>query len=354
MEMTGWQAGFGQDSTQEWFRKGQEALSGNKAAEAAEFFGMVLKDNPFSAEAHRALSKANWAQGKTEDALNSLTRALELDPNDREAVTECARLFSALGKSDFAMEVLQSYLDRNPLDDVVRSQVESLNEAKKTGQVLAVAEFFKQQGEIQYERGNLAHATACFEMAIENDPGMASAHNSLGVIYWEGNNLEKALEHFYKAMELNPEDPEVLGNSARALAKAGESDTAVQVYREYLTRSPGDTGAWEEYESLIATSAAPKWSAEGLTEEVADIYIDVAKRLKDTGDLAGAADAIEKALKIRPEAIEALLVLASLHNAIGQVEDAEAILNQALLIDPSHLAGAEMLKAIRNGNGAAA
>ena len=74
--------------------------------------------------------------------------------------------------------------------------------------------------------------------------------------------------------------------------------------------------------------------------------------LGKAGDLTGAAEAIERAIKIKPAAPDSLYVLASLHCAIGQKDEAEGILDQALIIDPSHEPCSDLLKSIRNGNGA--
>jgi Tfp pilus assembly protein PilF len=73
--------------------------------------------------------------------------------------------------------------------------------------------------------------------------------------------------------------------------------------------------------------------------------------LRKAGDLAGAAEAVEKALKIEPAAPESLCVLASLHHAIGQKDEALKIIDEALLIDPSNARCSNLLKSIRNGNG---
>jgi superkiller protein 3 len=345
MEMTGFQA------NQDWFTKGESALSTKKADEAAGYFGMVLKEDPFSARAHCGLSRAYWQQGKTEDALNSLTRALELEPNDRETILECCRVFDALGKKDFSREVLHSYMARNPLDQVVQRKLEQIEGSAQSDPNSDIGEFFKKQGEIQFERGNLDHATACFEMAIENNPELAEAYNNLGVIKWRSGDLEQALEHFYKALDLNPEDPDTLSNSARVLARAGRPDLAVSLFREYLRRRPEDNEAWTEYESLILQSVVFEWKPEGLSPAVADIYVKAAKQLLDAGDFTGAAEVIQKALKINEKGSEALFVLGSLHNAIGQTKEAEDILEHVLLLDPTHLGSVALLESIRHGNG---
>jgi len=351
MELINWDTGCEQQSVQSWFDKGEAALCQNRHSEATTCFGQAIKDDPFNAKAHRGLSDAYWAQGKTEDALNSLTRALELEPGDRDTVLSCTRIFTALGKDDFAEEVIQSYLEKNPHDAEFRSLLESTAVPTDRPRSRETAEFFKQQGEIQFGRGNIAHAMACFEMAIEEDPLMAEAYNNLGVVKLESGNITEALQNFYKALELKPEDPEILGNSAKGLARGAHIDTAIEVYREYLRRAPEDSKGWLEFESLIRQSAASGWSPEGLSHEVADIYARTAEMLKNAGDLQGAAEAVGRALRIKPAAPESLYVLASLHSAIGQKDEAEGILDHALKIDPAHGPCSEMRESIRNGNG---
>ncbi|MGA3113550.1 MAG: tetratricopeptide repeat protein [Syntrophobacteraceae bacterium] len=351
MGIASWDTGCGQISAQSWFEKGEAAFCEDKHTEAADCFEQVLKTDPFNARAHTRLSNVYWAQGRVEDTLNSLTRALELEPGDRDTVLACTRVFAALEKEDFAKEVLQSYLDKNPQDKEIRSRLDSL--AKPADQVHHshdAAEFFNRQGEYQFERGNAAHAEACFEMAIEQNPLMAMAYNNLGVINFEKGNITKALENLFKAHELKPEDTEILRNSARGLAKAGQFDAAIDVYREYLRRSPEDSKAWLEFESLIRQTASPGWNPGGLSNEVADIYLQTAEMLGKAGDLKGATEAISRAMKIKPPAPDSLCVLASLHCAMGQQDEAEGILNQALIIDPSHGPCSAMLKSLGNGN----
>jgi len=352
MDIASWETDGEQKSAQGWFEKGEAALGESKHSEAAGFFGNVLKYDPFNAKAHCRLSDVYRAQGKTEDALNSMTRALELEPGDRETVLSCAGLFSALGKEDFAKEVIESYLEKNPQDQEIRSILEPAVKQKQPENQDGsndAAQFLNRHGEIVFGRGSVVHAVACFQMAIEENPRMAEAYNNLGVIYLQGGKIAEALEHFHKAHELKPEDAAILGNSAKGLARAGHIDAAIEVYREYLRRSPQDNEAWLEFESLIRRNAAPDWKPEGLSRHVADIYLSAARELGKAGDLKGASHAVERALKIKPPSPESLHVLASLHCAIGQKDEAESILGQALSIDPSHGPCSEMLESIRNG-----
>ncbi len=355
MDVTMVQPGYGQnrmDQTQGWLEKAEAALSAKKYAEAVGFFDSALRDDPFSAKAHCGISRAYWAQGRTEDALNSLTRSLELEPDDRETVLQCSTVFRALGKEDFAREVLRNFMERHPFDERIKSEVRSFeSESEVESDTVQSAEFLRKQGVIQFERGRIDRATACLEMAIELNPDLAEAHNDLGVVLLESGNVKEALEHLYQALELNSNDPEILCNSARALSHAGEMDTAIKMYREYLRVKPDDDETWEQYEELVRRSALPRWNGNTPSSEVAGIYVEMAKKLKDAGDLSGSAEAIEKALMIKPGTVDAMFVLASLHAEIGQRDDAADVLEQALLIDPSSTDCTALLKSIRNSDG---
>ncbi len=342
-----------EEPMREWFEKGENALSKNRPADAVECFDKVLREDPFNARAHTGLSRAYWEQGRTEDALNSLTRALELEPDDREITLQCARVFGALGKQDFADEVLKSYLERNPGDAGILSALNSSHAPIRSAcpDEFSTAEILRKQGEMEFERGRADRAVVCFEMAIEKDPTLAEAHSDLGVIYQQSGNLNEALEHFCKALELRPDDPEILGNSARALSQAGECESAAELFRHYLRRRPEDEEAWSEYESIVRQSAAAQWNSDACSPEVARIYIETATKLMAAKDLTGSAEAVERALRMVPGAPDAMFVLASLHNEIGQKDEALSVLEQALETDPSNKDCNALLKSIRNGDG---
>ena len=349
MEMAFWGTDVDRQPDQNWIERGEAALRDGNHVEAAECFSRAVEEDPFNAVAYLKLSSLYRAQGKTEDCLNSLLKALEVDPGDRDTILECGGVFAALGKKDFAKEVFEAYLDRNPGDVEIRSRLDTLYTPSEQSPATDAAEFFNRQGEIQFGRGNIAHATACFEMAIEENPLLGEAYNNLGVIELQSGKITSALENFLKALELKPEDGEILSNSARGLVLAGQVDSAIDLYRQYLRLFPKDGDAWGEFESLVRRSARSTWSPDGLPAGVADIYRHTAERLLAAGDLTGASEAVERALKIEPESPDSLNLLASLHVAVGQMAEARSIVDVALGIDPVHARSSEMLRTLEDG-----
>jgi tetratricopeptide (TPR) repeat protein len=351
MEMALWGTDFDRQLDQNCIERGEAALRDGNHVEAAGCFSKAVEADPFNAGAYTKLSAVYWAQGKTEDSLNSLLKALELEPGERDTILECGRVFTALGKGDFAKEVFEAYLERNPGDEEVRSRLDALGRPTEQGRLSEAAEFFNRQGEMRFGRGEIAHATACFEMAIEEDPLLGEADNNVGVIQLESGKIPEALKNFLKALELRPEDGEILSNSARGLALAGQVDAAVDVYRQYLRLFPKDDEGWNRFEALIRQSAGSAWRPAGLSSEVAEVYRHTASQLLQAGDLTGASEAVEKALRIEPESPECLKVLAALHRAIGQRAEARKVLEVALGIEPEHAGCSEMLKSLEGGDG---
>src|SRR5438552_18699533 len=82
-------------------------------------------------------------------------------------------------------------------------------------------------------------ASAAFTEALAIDPTLARAHNGLGVIAAEQRNYRQALEHWRRAVELDPRDFETLFNIGDLLIRLGRSSEARPYWQKYLeTASP--------------------------------------------------------------------------------------------------------------------
>ncbi len=75
-----------------------------------------------------------------------------------------------------------------------------------------LAEDINHQGEELFSQGDWYVAREAFKRALDIEPGFATAHNNLGVIYWETGEIIKALEHFKQAVHLKPHDCTFLAN----------------------------------------------------------------------------------------------------------------------------------------------
>lgn len=296
----------------------------------------VIQADPFHARAHGRLGGLYWRTQRTEDALNSLTRALELDPEDREIVLNCAEVMRSYGRVEDVQLVLSTYLGKNPDDGEVQQMLMKMTESLDGDKPMDIAEFFNEQGEVQFGNSRMDHARACFEMALEKNPHHAIALSNLGIVLWREGNAEASLGLLYKALELNPEDPDILFNCHEVLKAVGDRQSAAMLLQMYLRKGFGGQREWDAYEQLLLQSGADSWNSLGLSDDVASIYTEMGKSLHAAGDVVGAAQSFERAFVITPQNPEVYLELAQVLLETDRAEAALDVIGEGLIHDPSH------------------
>ena len=78
-----------------------------------------------------------------------------------------------------------------------------------------------------YARGQYDVALEELNGAIKDDPGYAPAYGMLGLVYSELRDDAQAERHFQRAIELNPQDPEVRNNYGWFLCQRGREPQAL-------------------------------------------------------------------------------------------------------------------------------
>lgn len=153
-----------------------------------------------------------------------------------------------------------------------------------------------------YSRGNYAVAIAETRLAIKDDPTYFYAYNMQGLVLMELREDGPAREAFVKALQLAPNNPDVLNNYGWFLCLRNESQRGLEMMRRAST------------DTLYATPEKA-WFSIGLC-------------LRKTGRVAEAEDALRRAILIRPDMIGALYNLAQVSYERGNYRDAENYLNR--------------------------
>jgi len=114
-----------------------------KLSEAEEQYLEILKISANDPDNWLGLSNVCFRQGKTQEALNALDHAIELDPKRADLHEARARVLRAAGNQDSARIEFQRALDLNPTSGDARAGLLSLRgEAKHTLQVGQDADLF--------------------------------------------------------------------------------------------------------------------------------------------------------------------------------------------------------------------
>ena len=87
--------------------------------------------------------------------------------------------------------------------------------------------------------GDPAQAITSLERAIELQPDYATAHSTLGyVLGHQLGEFELGAAHIRTAMELNPEDPDILCNYSAVLIQEGQAEDALSICCDLLAAHP--------------------------------------------------------------------------------------------------------------------
>jgi tetratricopeptide (TPR) repeat protein len=87
-------------------------------------------------------------------------------------------------------------------------------------------------------RGDLERATEHFRRALELEPTLVKCLLDFGLLAIRLGRTEEGLGHLRRAAELSPDDPVVIGKLARGLRQTGQSEEARAVLRAALFRNP--------------------------------------------------------------------------------------------------------------------
>jgi tetratricopeptide (TPR) repeat protein len=86
--------------------------------------------------------------------------------------------------------------------------------------------------------GNTELASNKFLAAVDADMAYGPAHNNLGLMHYEQGNLYQAVLAFEQAMEFMEQDPTVLYNLALTLEAAGKVNEALDLYMQAAEMDP--------------------------------------------------------------------------------------------------------------------
>ena len=87
-------------------------------------------------------------------------------------------------------------------------------------------------------RGRIDDAYAWAAESLRQDPGYASAYNTLGVVYLRHGNLTEAISAFDRALVVDPRNTLVLANLAQSYERDGRIDDADAVRRRLAEIEP--------------------------------------------------------------------------------------------------------------------
>jgi serine/threonine protein kinase len=94
-------------------------------------------------------------------------------------------------------------------------------------------------GVVYYNLGQLDEAVLYYSRAIESAPGDADIHSNLAAAYVQMNQLDRALDEYLTAMDLNPDLAEAAFGLGVVYLQQGEVEKAIQAFEKFQELDTG-------------------------------------------------------------------------------------------------------------------
>jgi len=215
-------------------------LADNRQANAQKFLERQMKKDKVNAEIEANTTAEDW-EGFQAAMENSNIQDKEVvlnvlkmynDPEERETqIKNLSNVYKTIA-DDILPQLRRSRLILTR-DLIGRSDEEILAELKSDSCQLNVEEMLYAATLVESQEEKLA----IYQKAADTF-GDYRAYNNMGMIYFEQGNIEEARRNYTKALELEPNDPDVNYNAA--LAAMADNDLAKA--EEYLGKAAGTKG----------------------------------------------------------------------------------------------------------------
>lgn len=254
----------------------------NRIEDAINEYRMAIWLNPSSIPAYKNLCASFEEMGDYENAVKTYRKLLGFRPNDAVLYSNLANILYMKGDVPDAISAYQTAIVLNPnktWTSVVAQTLGYVFQESKSDYDAAIASYqsatllnpkdvdiYISLGSAFFDKGDLNNALAAYRSALEIDPANAKVHcnmgyllwgksliqdaiksyemaieldryydiayNNLGVIYLDDlGKIDKALELFQKAVEINPNYALAYYNQARSISIKGDKIEAARLFQ---------------------------------------------------------------------------------------------------------------------------
>ena len=220
--------------------------------------------------------------GRIPEALVAGQKAVEIDPQDAQALSNLGATLHELGR----------------LDEAEASYTQAI--ALKPD----YAEALSNLGATLHELGRLDEAEASHTQAIAVKPDLAEAHYNLSITLKELDRLDEAEASYTQAIVLKPDYAEAHNNLGITLKELGRLDEAEASYTQAIALKP----------------------------DYAEAHSNLGITLKELGRLEESEACYRQVLALKPDLAEAHTNLGNTLQELGKLEEAEASYRQAIAL----------------------
>ncbi|HSR68797.1 MAG TPA: tetratricopeptide repeat protein [Acidobacteriota bacterium] len=219
--------------------------------------------------------------------------------------------------------------------------------------------------------GNQQRAIQLFRSAIERDESFALAYAGLGDAYWamyektrDADWADKARHAIQRALQLDPQRPEVRISLAVIYEGTGQNEKAIEELRGALRQQPNNDDAHRLLGNVLKAEGRSEEAIESYRQAIAfrpdywGNYRALGLAYFDAGRYQEAITAFRRITELQPDSVWGYQSVGVAHHAAGNLDDAISWYTRALAEGPSaaaysnlgtiHYRRGEFEKAARN------
>ncbi|MGD0297266.1 MAG: tetratricopeptide repeat protein [Bryobacteraceae bacterium] len=235
----------------------------NMVKKAIEQYQKITAGDPKDVESWLMLGRLDKIAQNSTDALAAYSKVLELDPDNEDAMTGQAMVYTDLGDTKKAADLLRKVADKDPSP---RSLTNLANVYEQLKDYSLAAEMLRKALEQQPGNAELKHALAqdllfsdqaddalkVYQDLIEEDPKDEGALLRISKIYQQKRDFAKAHEAADKAKELDPNNLEIEYNDVSLLNAEGRTPEAIKALKGILDSTAKKTYNADERNNRIS------------------------------------------------------------------------------------------------------
>jgi len=282
-------------------------------------FSYNISKNPHAGLAYNNLGVGLADRGLLDQAAEMYEKALEFDPDNKDAANNLGVMLDKAGKNEEAKKFYASVIEKTGSPDSLSNM-----------------------GSIVLDEGRIDEAIQYFQKALEMDPNALDALTGMGAAKLNQGRPEEAAVFFNRAIKFQPNAPKALAGLGSIRLQEGKIAEALDLFDRGLAADPkmqdalvgrglalAQTGRLEE-------AIASYQKAIQIMPKYADAHNALAVAQQMLGKLDDSIASYRRALEARPDYVDALAGLGSSLAQKGNIEEATSVLNRAIQLNPNH------------------
>jgi arylsulfatase A-like enzyme/Flp pilus assembly protein TadD len=198
------------------------------------------------------LAQLQRESGDLAGATETLRKAAASNPGDTQALALLGATLTQAGRAREAADLLAPYAaSRDPDVDLLQARALALASVGRFGEALTTLDKAREvapssalvlvnAGTVQLMAGERQRAREAFEAAIQQNPAMARAWSSLGVLAADEGRSNEGLERLSTAIRLDPRECDKLLAVSSILVRRGRAADARPFLELFVTQAPSE------------------------------------------------------------------------------------------------------------------